>query len=105
MRPEREATTQTQSSVKEHSDAVLAVVPTKNTVNIETRLWVGRPGFDSRQGWVFSLRHPVQIDSDSPSLLSNGYQGIFPQKQTGLPRLRMRGAIIPLPHTSSWCGA
>jgi len=52
----------------------------------------------------------------SPSLLSNGYRGLFPRGKSGrgpkltthlhpVPKLRMRGAIPPLSNTSSWCGS
>jgi hypothetical protein len=51
-----------------------------------------------------------------PSLLSSGYQGLFPwglsdwcKKLTThlqlVPRSRKRGSIRPLPHTPSWCSA
>jgi len=51
-----------------------------------------------------------------PSLLPNGYRRLFPRRQSGrsvwlttyihlLPRLRIYGAIPPLPITSSWHGA
>jgi hypothetical protein len=51
-----------------------------------------------------------------PSLLSNEYRGgalslgvKWPEREADhsqplVPRLRMRGAIFPLPHTSSWRG-
>jgi hypothetical protein len=51
-----------------------------------------------------------------PSLLSNGYQGLFPQGSSGMGgkltthlrkelRSRKCGSIHSLPHTPSWCSA
>jgi hypothetical protein len=51
-----------------------------------------------------------------PSLLSNGYLGLFSRGQSGrgvkltthlhlVPRSRIRGSIHPLPHTPSWHSA
>jgi hypothetical protein len=51
-----------------------------------------------------------------PSLLSNGYRGIFPREEkrqgpeadhspTSSAEVKNCGAIHPLPHTSSWRGA
>jgi hypothetical protein len=53
---------------------------------------------------------------DPPSLLSNGYQGLFPRGESGrgmkltthfqlVPRSRKCGYIHPLPHTPSWHSA
>jgi hypothetical protein len=59
-------------------------------------------------GWNFSLHHCVQTGSwGPPSLLSNGYQELFPWGWSGrgvkltthfhlVPRSRIRGAIPPL---------
>jgi len=76
-----------------------------SSVSVVTGLRAGRTGFDSRRGHLYS----------PSSLLPNGQRGLLPQgysirgvKFTThfllVPRLRMRGAITPLPHTSSWCG-
>jgi hypothetical protein len=62
-----------------------------------------------------SPRRPVRLWG-SPSLLSNGYWGLFPRGESGrgvtltthlqlAPRSRKRGSIHPLPHTSSWRSA
>jgi hypothetical protein len=65
----------------------------------------------------FSLHHRVQNGPGGPSsLLSNGYQGLFPWGQNGrevkptthlhlVPRSRIRGAIPPLPQYAfmAWC--
>jgi len=86
--------------------------------------------FLARRGWTIGVRLPVgdngRISFPSSrcadrlwgllNLLSNGYRGLFPPgKAAGVwswplnlllvPRLRMRGAMPPLPHTSSWCVA
>jgi hypothetical protein len=79
-----------------------------------TRLRAKRPRFDSRQGWGFFFLFSPRPDRlwDPPRLLSNGYQGPFPRGQSSLsmkltthlqlaPRLRTRGAIPQLQHTSS----
>jgi len=72
-----------------------------------TRLWAGRPGFDSRQRQGF-LSTPKRPDRPwSPhSLLSEvpAYSGWGVKLITHLyivPRLRMHGAIPPLPQKSS----
>jgi hypothetical protein len=65
----------------------------------------------------FSLHHRVQNGSGAPSsLLSNGYQGIYPWGQSGMgvkltthlnlvPRLRMHGVIPPVSQYVfvAWC--
>jgi hypothetical protein len=66
------------------------------------------------RGWeFFSSAPPVDRLWGSPSLLSNGYQGLFPWRQSCrsvelsihlhvVLRSRMLGAIFPLPNTPSW---
>jgi len=46
------------------------------SISIATRLRVGRPGFDSRQGWelLSTLPRPDRL-CGSLSLLTNGYRG------------------------------
>jgi len=85
-----------------------------SSVGIETRLRAGRPGLNSRHGmwWDFisSVARPDRLWGP-PSLL-----GLFPWGGNGrgvkltthlhvMPRLGMRGAMPPLPNTSSWRGA
>jgi hypothetical protein len=96
----------------------LSFVRRGSSVSIVAKLRAGQPGFDSRQEQrPFSLRHRVQIRSGDhpPSLLSNGYRGLFPRVIGGrgvkltthlhpAPKLRMCGAILLLLHTSSWNG-
>jgi hypothetical protein len=75
---------------------------------------LGRPGFDFRQGQDFYLLHSIQIDSGSPSLLSNVYQGLFPrggnrsgrEAHHSLPSsvaVKNGGSVPPLLHASLWC--
>jgi len=47
-------------------------------LSIATRLRDGRPGFDSQQGWKYSSL-PLRPDRlrGSPTLLYNGYRGLF----------------------------
>jgi hypothetical protein len=74
-------------------------------------------GFESRQGLGFFFP-PPRPDRlwGPPSLLSNGYQGFFPWRQSGwggkltnhlhlVPRSRLRGAMYPLPQYAfmAWC--
>jgi len=84
--------------------------------NTVTRPWDGQLGLDSWEGqefFFYSPPHPDQLWGP-PSLLSNGYQGLFWGKN-GLgvtltthlhlvPKLRMHGAIPSLHQISSWCG-
>jgi len=44
-----------------------------------TRLWAGRPGFDSRQGegLFFSLPPRLERFGGPPGLPPNGYRGLF----------------------------
>jgi hypothetical protein len=81
-----------------------------SSVRRVTKLQAGRLGFDSREGWGRDLSSsPPRPDrlGGLPSLLPNGYpvpsQGV---KRPGVklnillqlvPRLRMRGAVCPLP--------
>jgi hypothetical protein len=78
--------------------------------------------------WKAEIQFPVSAEQASPlsqrpdrlcyppSLLSNGYRGIFPQRLSGrrvnlsihlhlVPKLRMRGAILSLPQYvfMVWC--
>jgi hypothetical protein len=79
------------------------------------RLGTGRPEFDSKLGPDFSFRHHVQIGSGTHTESYLTDTAAFPREQGGrdvkltthfhlVPRLRMRGTAISLPHTSSWCG-
>jgi hypothetical protein len=81
-----------------------------------TELWAERPGFHSQPGLGFSLHHRVQTGSgvrpafcamDTGALpLGWGGQGVRLATRLHLAlRLRMCGAVPPLPRTSSWCGA
>jgi len=80
-------------------------------ISIVTKLRGGRPGFDSRHGReiAFSLSLPRSDWLCGPtSLLSSGYWGVFLRSvkltihDRLVPRLGMRGAITPHPHTSTW---
>jgi len=47
--------------------------------SIETRLWAGGPGFDSRKGKYFFLFTTASRPAlGPPRALPNGYQGFFP---------------------------
>jgi hypothetical protein len=69
---------------------------------ITSWLRTGRPGFDSRKGqWLFpfatlSTQGVLSLGVKRPRHISDHHL---------VPRLRMSGAIPPLPHTSSWRGA
>jgi hypothetical protein len=67
-------------------------------------------------GKIFLLSMSFRRVSGSPSLLYNGYRGLFPRGWSGwsvkltthlqlVPRSRIRGSIHALPHTSSWRSA
>jgi len=83
---------------------------------METSLRTERSRFDSQQGqWKDPFSKPPRSDRFW-SHLSNGHRRLFSSGKSGRgvkltthiyiqPRLRMRGAIPPLPHTSSWCSA
>jgi hypothetical protein len=79
-----------------------------SSVSIETRLRAGGPGFDLRQRQG-SISFPSPLRSvrlyGPPSLLSMGTEDGQDLKLTThlhqVLRLRMGGAIPPLPHTSS----
>jgi hypothetical protein len=83
-------------------------------VSIATMLRAGRPRFDSRQRLgIFCQRvHPGYVAHPAPYLM--GTWGCFPEDKRPAreadrsphlaPRLRMNGAVPPLPHTSSWRG-
>jgi len=84
------------------------------SVSIVTRLCAGLPGFDSRHGQGFiSLHQRVQTGSGahpatygsgvlSPEVKLPGCESDHsPPSST---KVKMRGTIPALPHTSSWCG-
>jgi hypothetical protein len=81
-------------------------------VSIVTRLWSGRPGFDSRQEQEFFLfatafRQTSLLFNEEREIFTwvKGVRGVKLTTHLHLvQRLRMRGAIPPLPHTS-WRGA
>jgi hypothetical protein len=76
--------------------------------------WVGvRVPMGAR---IFSSPYRPDRLWNPPSLLSNGYWGLFLQELSGrgvnltthlqlVPRSRKRGSIHPLPYTSSWYSA
>jgi len=104
---------------KSHFVPPFALRPSRcSSVNIEAKLWTSQPGFSSRQGqlWDFisSPPRPGRL-SGPPSLLHNGYRGLLRRDYSDrnvkltthlhlVPRLKMRGDIPPLPHTSSCRG-
>jgi hypothetical protein len=84
-------------------------------IRIMSRLRPWRQGFDSRQGQCyFSLPHVKTGSGAHPPSYPTGTGNSFPEVQRSgmklttyihlVPRLRMRGAILPFPHTSSWRG-
>jgi hypothetical protein len=94
----------------ENGEASQFVGSRGSSVSIVTRLWAGRPGFNSRQGLrFFLLANPASYPMDT------GIGGSFPRvKRPGheadhspqsVPRLRMRGALLPLPKYvfMAWC--
>jgi hypothetical protein len=80
------------------------------------RYWLGDRGQIPVRGWeFFSLPPRPEHLWGPPSLPSDGYRGVLPRRQSGcgvkitthlhlVHRLRMRGAIPPIPHTFSWRG-
>jgi hypothetical protein len=89
-----------------------------SSVGIVTTIKVGRPRIDSRQEqWRKFLSLLLRADRlwGPPSLLTNSFRGLSSGvKRQGIkltthlhvvPRLKMRGAIPSLHHTSSWRGA
>jgi hypothetical protein len=90
--------------------------PTRSQVSslsIVTRLWVGQPGFDSWQSIMSIMSRPT-LGSTQPPI--QWVPGLFSWRQSGqgmkltthlhlVLRLRMLGAIPPLPHMSAWRGA
>jgi len=65
-------------------------------------------GFETRQGLGIFLitASRLALATISPSLLSSGYQGLFPWGKIGrVPRSRMSGAILLLPQYAfmAWC--
>jgi hypothetical protein len=90
-----------------------------SSVNIESRLWTGRPGFDSPQGqwcdyFLFTTASRPAVGRTQPSIqwdrtvFPSGWRGRSVKLSTHLdlmPRLRMRGAIPPLPQYvfMAWC--
>jgi hypothetical protein len=78
-------------------------------VSIVTVLWAGGPGFISRYEIFLTASRPTLGPTEPPIQF---YQRLFPSEKSGrglkltnhlhrVPRLRMREAIPPLPHTSS----
>jgi hypothetical protein len=61
----------------------------------------GKPAFDSREGQVFFVRRHVQTGS-GPHPAAYPMGTLITHLHLA-PRLRMRGAISPLLHTSSSC--
>jgi len=88
-----------------------------SSVSVVTRLRAGGVGFDSRQGQkrLFLAISSRPALGPHPLFYSLGIWGSFPgvkwpaMKLTihhhVLQRLRMRGAVLSFPHTSSWSGA
>jgi hypothetical protein len=77
-----------------------------SSVIIVTRLRAGDWGSILGRSIDSSLRHRVQTDSEAHSAsypIRTG--GSFPTNLHLVPRLWIRGAILPLPHTSSWYSA
>jgi hypothetical protein len=90
----------------------LSIRSRRSSVSIVTRLRAGGPGFNSRQGqwWEFSSSppHPDRLWGP-PSPLSNWHRGLLQHSKAAgawsWPKLRMRGAIPPLPKYvfMAWC--
>jgi hypothetical protein len=83
-----------------------------SSVSIVARLWEGRSGFDSRQGQGLYFFATAPRPNLGPTQPPNQWVQVVPSPEVKLttqihvvPRLRMHGAILPLPHTSPWCGA
>jgi len=88
----------------------------KEYLSVVTELAAGRPGLDSRQRWGFFILVTASRWSVWPTQtpIKMGTAYYFARgKAVGawswlhlyqVPRLRMRGVILPLPHTSSWRG-
>jgi hypothetical protein len=88
-----------------------------SSVIIETRLRSGQPGFESGQRLGFYLftttsrpalgpiRHPINEYREG-GRLSPGVKRSWPEADQShlAPRSRMREAVPPLTHTSSWRG-
>jgi hypothetical protein len=81
-----------------------------NTTGLMTRIW-----FPAGSGTYLSSSPLSDRLWGSSSLLTNGYRELSPRGQSGrgvkliahlhlVTRLKMRGTITQLPHTSSWCG-
>jgi hypothetical protein len=88
-----------------------------SSVGIGSRLRAGRLGFDSRQGigiFLFTTASRPDLGPTQPAIQwlprARSLGVTWPGREADHlshipPRLRMRGAIPPLPYTSSWRGA
>jgi hypothetical protein len=85
-------------------------------VGIAMKLQIGRPGFDSRQGWDFSLLQIVQIgsgDHRAPSTMHTGssIQGVKRQGReadnspASTAEIKNGGAIPLFLNASPWCSS
>jgi hypothetical protein len=90
-----------------------------SSVGIATRLRAGQSGSQGSiagGGWEFFSSPPrPERFWGSPSLLSSGYQGLFPWRKSGrsvkltahlhlVPRSNNEWSLPPLPNTPSWHG-
>jgi hypothetical protein len=81
------------------------------------RLWAGQQEFNFWQGQGIFFSSPLYPDKllGPPSLLSNGYQGLFAwvkwlgceadHSSSSSAEVKICGAIPSFPHTSPWHGA
>jgi len=85
-----------------------------SSLSIATRLQAGRSGFNSWQEQGHILNITAFRPAPRPTLSATQRVPSFPEGKATkawiwqilhlVPRLRMRGAILLLPHPSSWCG-